>query len=292
VSCDGLPAKCGPNGDQNCCASVVVSGGAYPRGRGTADAALGDEDELPEHVATVSAFRLDTYEVTVGRFRSFVEALPGSLPKPGDGARPGLPATGWQAEWSAQLGTSKSDITISQLCSFRATWTDDPLPGNEERALNCATFYAAFAFCAWDGGWLPTEAEWEFAAAGGNENRLYPWGSADPTTARSAYDCKLDGVSMCTFEDIPNRVGLLGSGVGRFGHHDLAGSMQEWVIDAYAAYGPTCDNCIQSAAGDVRVLRGGNWQQDRLLLRSASRASQSMSENVEYNGIRCARPLQ
>ncbi len=65
----------------------------------------------------------------------------------------------------------------------RSTNSGDPdyypggAPGtNETYAINCMTWYEAFAFWVWAGGRLPIEAEWEYAAAGGDENRLYPWG--------------------------------------------------------------------------------------------------------------------
>jgi formylglycine-generating enzyme required for sulfatase activity len=54
---------------------------------------------------------------------------------------------------------------------------------NEALPINCVHWYDAFQFCAWDGGWLPTEAEWEMAAAGGAENRRYPWGGALPNAS-------------------------------------------------------------------------------------------------------------
>ena len=51
---------------------------------------------------------------------------------------------------------------------------------HETLPINCIDWYEAYAFCIWDGGFLPSEAEWEYAAAGGDEQREYPWGSTDP----------------------------------------------------------------------------------------------------------------
>jgi formylglycine-generating enzyme required for sulfatase activity len=49
--------------------------------------------------------------------------------------------------------------------------------------MNCVNWYEAYAFCIWDVGFLPRETEWEYAAVGGNQQRQYPWGTADPGTA-------------------------------------------------------------------------------------------------------------
>ena len=78
------------------------------------------------------------------------------------------------------------------------TWTDAP-GDNEQLPMNCVGFYEAFAFCLWDGGRLPTEAEWESVAAGGEENRLYPWGSTAPgaDAMHAVHGCYYDGVDTC-----------------------------------------------------------------------------------------------
>src|SRR5262249_48377870 len=142
--------------------------------------------------ATVSSFRLDKYEVTVGRFRPFVDAASrGWVPPTGSGvhthlnggkglvANPGAGfEQGWDSFWNGNLPNTLAAWNSALVCSDifypYSTWTAIPGKG-EARPINCITWYVAYAFCIWDGGFLPTEAEWNFAASGGNQHRLYPW---------------------------------------------------------------------------------------------------------------------
>jgi formylglycine-generating enzyme required for sulfatase activity len=56
------------------------------------------------------------------------------------------------------------------------TWTPTP-SAHESLPINCVNWYQAYAFCIWDGGFLPSRAEWEYAASGGMQQLAYPWGS-------------------------------------------------------------------------------------------------------------------
>ncbi len=125
--------------------------------------------------ATVSDFRLDRYEVTVARFRRFAAAYSPALVPSGGGRDPNDPSDlGWDPAWNALLPADAHALTEGLKCdAFLQTWTDEP-DANELNPINCVTWYEAFAFCAWDGARLPTEAEWNFAASGGNEQRVYP----------------------------------------------------------------------------------------------------------------------
>ena len=65
--------------------------------------------------------------------------------------------------------------------------------------MNCINSYEAVAFCIWDGGFLPTLSEWGYAAAGGNEQREYPWGATAPGTANqyAIYNCYYAPAATC-----------------------------------------------------------------------------------------------
>jgi formylglycine-generating enzyme required for sulfatase activity len=234
---------------------------------------------------TLSDFVLDKYEVTVSRFRKFVEAFDGTPPVAGAGAHPLIAGTGWQVAWP--LAASQADLKAALKCdSLFQTWTD-VATDSEPKALNCVNWYEAFAFCAWDGGRLPTEAEWEYAAAGGAEDRLYPWGITAPACALANFD----GKSCAPYAVEP--VGTHPTGAGRWGHQDLAGNLWEWVFDThdwgwYAGGGATCSNCANTA-GPNRVSRGGYFGNTAANLRAADRGVGSPTPHGHGIGFRCAR---
>lgn len=141
------------------------------------------------------------------------------------------------------------------------------------------------AFCIWDGGRLPTEAEWEYVAVGGADNRLYTWGSQapDPTLANFSAGANTQFLG----------VGSTSSGDGRWGHSDLAGGMWEWTYDWYDsdwyAKSNPCDDCAKTTSGSFRVLRGGSWNLDASYLRAAYRYKYNPAYHYNTFGFRCAR---
>jgi|SRR5580704_4705762 sulfatase modifying factor 1 len=98
----------------------------------------------------------------------------------GRGLRSAADPTSYEPGWgpSDDANVSPTDAHLSS-CSPAATWTPSP-SGSENLPINCVDWAEAYAFCIWDGGFLPSDAEWEYAAAGGSEQREYPWGSALP----------------------------------------------------------------------------------------------------------------
>jgi formylglycine-generating enzyme required for sulfatase activity len=303
------PPSCAPElacaGD-DCCASLLVSGDAYLMGRGTeqcADCVDGcpigtdgwcDWDEQPEHPAEVDAFYLDKFEVTVGRFRKFVDDyerwhIIGGLPAVGDGA--GKHTAGWPE--GGHLPATVEELRELLICKDDPSydnWTQTAA-GNENLPMNCVDWWLSFAFCAWDGGRLPTEAEWELAAAGGRENRVYPWGDAVPTDLHANFWWGWDT------GDYPMKayVGSFPLGDGRYGHADLAGNVFEWVLDSYSAYRTPpapCVNCVD-VSGFGRVIRGGAWTVESWFMRSSARLVPAEGGAL-YNdnlGFRCARDV-
>jgi formylglycine-generating enzyme required for sulfatase activity len=262
----------------------VVTGGSFILG----DLSVNPDDGTSQ--ATIATFALDKYEVTVGRFRKFVEAY-SYPPVNGSGAHPLIANTGWDPAWNSQLATTPSALEAAVQCDATyQTW--DTSGAHDNLPMNCVDWWQAFAFCAWDGGRVPTEAEWEYAAAGGAEERTYPWGSASPTSSLAVYDCTGDGTAagVCSFADIPP-VGSRPAGAGKFGQLDLAGSLTERLLEEYngLAYPATCNNCLTSPLPEsVAVLRGGAYSRDSAALRGAYRDVSWVSP-LSWVGFRCAR---
>lgn len=312
-SCGGVDGDDSRPGNQDCCETREVPGGAYNR--------FND----PSYPAKVSKFKLDTFLVTVGRFRQWVNATKGNLassaPPAGAGANPNIPNSGWRTEWNRFLPASMADVdrmlgpeydvdgilacqygTILEQQGALTWWTkeldknikasntDRPeiLSENTKEALdrkplNCVPWHVLFAFCIWDGGRLPTDAEFGYAALGGNEQRMFPWGSLDDSEvapiggredlssppifkagkkymAARLWDDRI-GNGENVFEDnygltwgtnqfgaADNAshimpVGRRPAGNGKWGHTDLAGNMFEWMLDEGPIRPGECNDC-------------------------------------------------
>ena len=257
------------------------------------------------HPATLSPFVLDKYEVTVGRFRRFVNAGMGTQANPppaGAGARTlngMVKQGGWDPSLNASLTANMAALVAAVKCSAtQQTWTDTA-GANENKPINCVNWHEAMAFCIWDGGYLPTEAEWNFTAAGGGEQRAYPWSSPPGSTtidcSYANYNINSPAGTYCVNGTTggTNRVGSESpKGDGKWGHSDLAGNVFEWVLDWYASpYPNPCSDCANLTPASERVTRGASWNIVSYV-RAAYRAYVTPAFRGFDLGVRCARSAQ
>jgi formylglycine-generating enzyme len=332
------PPSCAPGGagmtncgaaSESCCTSLEVAGGEFDRYSAevtTHSDKSGDGGKADEiYPATVSRFRLDKYEVTVGRFRQFVSAWNGGYrPPTGSGKHTHLNGgrglvdgatdlpdggavtyeTGWQV--TDERNVAPTDANLSS-CLQSSTWTHLAAT-HENLPINCVSWKEAYAFCVWDGGFLPSEAESEYAAAGGSQQRKYPWGGTDPGKSNeyAIYDCNYERSATeltCTGPENIAPVGTATRGAGRWGQLDLAGNVLEWTLDRDCSSAPApvrgdtlpgyvspCTDCACLAAGaPYRVLRGGDYRSDASYLNPTFRHVFPPARRLQLLGLRCAR---
>src|SRR5690606_12527848 len=121
-------------------------------------------------------------------------------------------------------------------------------------------------------------AEWNYAAAGGTAQRLYPWGTTSPTCALANFFGGSGATDYC-YSSFTIGVGVLG-GNGSYGQSDLAGNVQEWTLDSHAvaatAFFEPCDDCAYlSSTPTSRVTRGGMFSSVASALTTTSRLETS-----------------
>jgi sulfatase modifying factor 1 len=263
-------ADCGSTGE-DCCTSIEVPGGNY-HWRGL-------DGGVSPYLETVSGFRLDRYLATVGRFRKFVAAWnAGWRPPAGAGKHdrangglglleigpPDAGATyesGWLPANDQQV--SPTDANLATCAPF-SSWTSSPA-STDVLPINCVNWYEALAFCIWDGGFVPTITEWGYAAAGGDEQRPFPWGSTNPGTSSqyAIYDCLYpDGGAQCAGVENIAPVGSAALGAGRFGQLDLVGEVSEWSLDSLilSPLPAACVDCVYGGETTVQLFRSYGYK--------------------------------
>jgi len=293
---------CGPN-KESCCTTLPVPAGMFFRSYDAVSCPGGPAAPPPpalgcylraDHPATISAFRLDKYLVTIGRFRAYLASVgaTGWRPAEGDGRHAHLNG----GRGLADVGTGGFEP------GWSAAWSDDTItfdPGYDGyTALNVSEngipWAEAYAFCIWDGGFLPSEAEWNYAAAGGEQQRVYPWSSPPQDTtvdcAHAAYSGTFDPAACVESTSYP--VGAKSpTGDGRWGQADLAGLRGEWTLDWLTGYVDPCVDCANLRQPDSgaasRAVRG--YSHVGVALPPHLLTSVRDDDSYGVTGFRCAR---
>ena len=224
---------------------------ALPAGSLQMGSTKGEDDEKPVHPVTLSAFAMSKTEVTVDQYAVCVKA-----------GRCTVPGSGSYANWGVD--------------------------GRGDHPVNHVDHGQSAAFCAWAGGRLATEAEWEYAGRSGGRDQEYPWGDAAATCQRAVMD---EGGNGCgegrTWPVCSKAAGNTAQGLC-----DMAGNVWEWVSDWYASdyyQSSPSTNPSGAASGSYRVHRGGGWISSAAYLRASRRLSCSPGYRYYYLGFRCVR---
>ena len=258
-------------------AMVVVPAGPFQAGAATAPGAY--DNERPAHRVDLPAFWIDAAPVTVGEWLAFME----------DGGyerRDAWSHPGW--EWrTAELCEHPLGWRLGE-----EGWVDvqfghvEPLVLN--RPVQHVSWYEADAFARWAGKRLPTELEWEKAAAWDPELRIarvWPWGDAPPAS-------ELANLGARTYAPAP--VGAYPRGRSFYGCHQMIGDVWEWTSSEFLPYPgfeafPYPEYSAVNFGKGYRVLRGGSWATAPIVARCSFRNWDLPERRQIFAGLRCAR---
>jgi formylglycine-generating enzyme required for sulfatase activity len=276
-------------------ASILpIPGGAAMLGT---DAPVFPQDgEGPARAVTLKPFRIDAHAVTNRRFAAFVAAT-GHVTEaerfgwsyvfwmfvPEGVAAPSPEGTPWWGQvqgacWRAPEGPGSTIADRQDHPAVHIAWND------------------AAAFAAWAGGRLPTEAEWEHAARGGDARARFPWGQAEPDESNA----------LCNIwqGDFPRRNSAADGFVGtapvdayapnRYGLFNACGNSWEWCADAFRVRSLAAAARRRNAAATAereRVMKGGSYLCHRSYCyryRIAARSGRSPDTSAGHLGFRLA----
>ncbi|HJY23083.1 MAG TPA: formylglycine-generating enzyme family protein [Hanamia sp.] len=312
------------SGDTSVNGMVFIKGGTFTMGGDNNQASA---DEFPKHKVQVDGFWMDATEVTNAQFQKFVEAtnyvttaekkpdweemkktLPPGTPKPSDDMMVAASLVFKQTSGPVDLNDYSQWWNWVQGANWKhPEGPGSSIEGKENYPVVQVSWYDAMAYCKWAGKRLLTEAEWEFAARGGLENNIYPWGNESINAGKSKanswggkfpyYNDKRDGyLKIAPVRSFP---------ANGYGLYDMAGNVWEWCSDWYDANyyksfnsiainpeGPAKSYDPEDNYTPKRSLRGGSFLCNDSYCtgyRVARRMKSSPDTGLEHTGFRCAK---
>lgn len=220
------------------------------------------EDSLPQHDCSTSGFYMDRTLVTNAQFKQFTDETGYETE-----AEQGEGGPVWvDGEWTTVPGVS-----------WRQPFGRDVPPDFPKHPVVQVTYADALEYAKWAGHRLPTEEEWEYAAAGGLSDVRYPWGNS---VFRNQANYGSDGT-----------VPVMRYPANGFGLYDMAGNVWEWTSSWYKAY-PGNERPNPHFGEKYRVLRGGAWMYDANHCLIAFRNAGLPTQCLPTVGFRCVRDFQ
>ena len=303
---------------------VFISGGTYMMG---GDSLWGRHDEFPHHQVIISSFYMDEHEVTNKQFKEFVKAtgyvttaekkpdweeLKSQLP-------PGTPKPSDDVLVAASLVFKKTDHPVA-LNNPAVWWSwvpganwrhpegpESSIDGRDNYPVVHVSWEDANAYAKWSGKRLPTEAEWEYAARGGQSSTIYPWGNELVSKGKPKANT-WDGhfPDQNTAKDGFLRAAPVEQySANGYGLYDMAGNVWEWCSDWYRSdYYASClkNNIVDNPTGpeesydpdepyaQKKVTRGGSFlcnDQYCSGFRVAARMKSTWDTSLSHTGFRC-----
>lgn len=277
-------------------AMIPIPGGTFLMGTDY-ERGFPADGEGPVRSVSLSAFDIDTYPVTNADFAAFIAAT---------NHRTEAEVFGWSFVFWSHIPEERFEEVVEDTAALTpwwckvpgAAWDHPEGPGSEVKDRQShpvvhVSWNDAAAYAAWAGRLLPTEAQWEYAARGGLEQKLYPWG--DELTPEGKHLCNIwqgqfprqdtgeDGYAgSCPVDSFPPN---------GYGLYSVTGNVWEWCADWFGTTFSSLRDPVGPPTGEAKVMKGGSFLCHASYCnryRVAARTSNTPDSSASNIGFRCA----